>query len=83
MPAKRTRSKARAHRVTPEAVRAYQARDWGALHRALGLKPWEASPLDINASENAQRRPKSPWAQSVPQAVELRSELETSSGGEQ
>jgi hypothetical protein len=32
-------------RVTPEAVEAFAAGDWSALHRALGLRPWQESPL--------------------------------------
>ncbi|RWA62132.1 hypothetical protein [Mesorhizobium sp.] len=31
--------------ITPAAVEAFQANDVKALHRALGLRPWEMSPL--------------------------------------
>ncbi len=33
-------------RITAEAVEAYRAGDHKRLHRALGLFPWDASPLD-------------------------------------
>ena len=46
MPLKRKTSKQRDTRITPEAVEAYRAGDEMALHRALGLKPWEPSPID-------------------------------------
>jgi hypothetical protein len=32
-------------RITPEAVAAWKRADFMALHRALGLKPWQPSPL--------------------------------------
>lgn len=35
----------RRHPITAEAIAAYEARDFVALHRALGLMPWEMSPL--------------------------------------
>ena len=77
MPASRRRAKARRGRITSEAVAAYQAGNWGAPHRALRLKPWEANPLDVQAPEDAEiRGPASPWTQSVPQALQLRTELE-------
>ncbi|MEQ1952483.1 hypothetical protein [Mesorhizobium sp. CN2-181] len=44
MPVKRRNPKRR-QKVTPEAVEAFRARDFAALHLALGLGPWEASPL--------------------------------------
>lgn len=45
MPVKRTLAKRRAGTITAEAVAAYQVGDSIALHRALGLSPWEASPI--------------------------------------
>ena len=45
MPVKRRLDKSRPHRITPEAVEAYRAGDFLALHHALGLRPWECSPL--------------------------------------
>lgn len=47
MPVKKRTAKARRHRITVEAVTAFQAGDRIALHRALGLKPWHPSPLDV------------------------------------
>ena len=47
MPIKRRASKHRDHSVTATAVSAYRAGDWIELHRALGLKPWHSSPLDV------------------------------------
>jgi hypothetical protein len=50
MPLKRRHAKSRAHRVTPEAIEAFRARDFLALHRALGLKPWQPSPLPASVN---------------------------------
>jgi hypothetical protein len=62
-------------RVTPEAVAAYRAGDADALRRALRLKPWEASPLDVG--EHGCVYPLgTAYAQSWPQALELRQELD-------
>ena len=46
MPVKRRSAKVRDHRITPEAVLAYESGDSSSLHRALGLKPWDLSPLE-------------------------------------
>ena len=48
MPTKRRVDKARRHRISAEAVACYQAGDCCALHRALSLRPWEASPLRVD-----------------------------------
>jgi hypothetical protein len=45
MPVKRRRFKGRSHRITPEVIEAFKAKDLWRLHRALGLKPYEYSPL--------------------------------------
>jgi hypothetical protein len=50
MPRKRRTGKHRAP-ITAEAVKAFMAGDWTALHRALDLRPWEASPLDADTPE--------------------------------
>jgi hypothetical protein len=77
MAVKRRVGKARAHPITPEAVEAYRAGDRGALHRVLGLKPWEASPFFPDGPDDV-----SPWpegsggARSWPQALELKEQLE-------
>ena len=48
MPTKRRVDKARRHRISAEAIAAYRAKDCNALHQALGLRPWEASPLSVD-----------------------------------
>ncbi|ESX98737.1 hypothetical protein [Mesorhizobium sp. LNJC405B00] len=45
MPVKRRRAKGKPLRITPTAIEAYKARDYLELHRALGLFPWEMSPI--------------------------------------
>ena len=83
MPVKRRLSKGKAHRITSEALEAFEARDFIALHRALGLGPWEASPLPASVTElgvdpdnpanwNDCQRNTDSWAQ----AVELQRELQ-------
>jgi hypothetical protein len=47
MPVKRRLAKSRVHKITPEAIEAFEAGDYHALHQALGLKPWEHSPLPL------------------------------------
>ena len=75
MPAKRIKPKARAHRVTPEAKAAFEAGDWRLLHTHLGLKPWEASPLDIESEADADCHGNGAWKLSVPKALQLRIQL--------
>lgn len=45
MPTKRQPLRRARHGITPQAIEAYRERDYMRLHRALGLKPWECSPL--------------------------------------
>ncbi len=73
MPVKRRTSKQR-RAVNEEAVRAYRDGDAPALHRALGLKPWETSPID--AVGPCQYPAGTGGAESWGQAVELRKQLE-------
>ncbi len=48
MPTKRLkRMRPLAAKITPAAVAAYKAGDRGDLHDQLRLKPWQASPLDV------------------------------------
>jgi len=77
MPVKIRKSKARDHRITEEAVAAFIARDYQALHHALGLPPWEESPLyaDRTYVPSGPLDPTS-WLYSVRQAQQLRRELE-------
>ena len=84
MPVKRRASKQLRHRITPEAVEAYRAGDYMQLHRALGLMPWECSPLpdEITALGVDQGDPPD-WMEPFPhrvadyrQAQELQRQLE-------
>lgn len=45
MPVKRRLHKGREHRITQEAIEAFEAGNYSRLHAALGLGPWQASPL--------------------------------------
>ena len=52
MPATRTPTDhSRRPRITPAAVDAFNNDEWLVLHRLLGLKPWEPSPLDVMSAE--------------------------------
>ena len=51
MPTKRRAVKGKANRITRQAIEAFAAGDGLALHRALGLRPWQPSPLDADAPE--------------------------------
>jgi hypothetical protein len=78
MPVKVRTSKARNHRITEEAVAAFIARDSQALQRALGLPPYEESPLHAHRAyvpPGASLEPNS-WLHSVRQAQRLRRELQ-------
>jgi hypothetical protein len=48
------------------------------LHRALGLKPWEANPLEVESGDELMR-PGTAWASTVTNALALRKELEADS----
>ena len=51
MPTKRRVAKGREHRITRAALEAFTAQDMLGLHRALGLRPWQPSPLDADTPE--------------------------------
>lgn len=70
----RTRRQDPGPRITPEAVAAYRAGDELALHRALRLRPWQASP--IGAVGPCPWPPGTGGHESWALAVELRAELE-------
>ena len=58
MPTKRTPiNRATRCRISPRAVAAFKAKDEVELHCALGLKPFEASPLDAGP------RTECPWSE--------------------
>ena len=68
--------------ISPEAIAAYEAGDFHALHRALDLRTWEISPLPIEVSalgvdpdDRPDDRDGSPWAASWRQAMELQRRL--------
>ena len=87
MPVKRRTDKSRPHRITLQAVEAFRAGDYMALHRALDLPPWHPSPLpesveplgvdpDNPPPENSGRC----WDDCWPQAVALQRELQAAAG---
>jgi hypothetical protein len=51
MPTKRRLLNERAYRVTDATVAAFAAGDSLALHRPLGLKPWQPGTLDVDTPE--------------------------------
>ncbi|MET4127164.1 hypothetical protein ACSSV6_000569 [Roseovarius sp. MBR-38] len=76
MPIKRRTPKGRAHKVTPEAIEAFQTGDYMGVHRALGLRPWETSPLDADTPEPPEWAVEGDlWAQGWETARELRAAL--------
>ena len=70
MPVKRRVAKVLEHRITDDAVAAYRAGDDLALFRALGLKPWDCSPLHADGQRPDWVTPDR-WAK----AAELRTQL--------
>lgn len=76
MPTKRRAAKGRTHRITRDALAAFQAGDAIALHRALGLRPWQPSPLDAVTPEPPLDIRGGPWAESWPLAFDLRGKLD-------
>jgi hypothetical protein len=79
VPTKRTkRVRTQGRRITPEALEAFKAHDNLALHRALGLKPWERSPLDVDLAVKPPAMPggEIAYLETWPQAYELREALE-------
>lgn len=77
MPAKRRTPKNREHAITPEAIDAFRKGDRVSLHRALGLKPWQHSPLDVGGSERPEWIDPADWALQR----SLRTELEAGHAG--
>jgi len=70
--------------LTPEAIAAWMACDWSALHAALGLNIWDRSPLPreisgMGCSEDdlpadAERREEI-WVKSLLQSIDLQRKL--------
>ena len=75
MPTKRRTAKSREHRITPEALAAFKAGDSIRLHRALGLRPWQPSPLEADTGP-VPWPPGSSGAVSWALACDLRAKLE-------
>jgi hypothetical protein len=80
MPTKRRAAKSRMHRITGEAIEAFGAGDYHRLHSALGLRPWEASPLPLEVHGlGVSDGPPPPWwnrhDESWEQAQQLRRDL--------
>jgi hypothetical protein len=69
MPVKRTLAKARTYKLTENDFAALIAGEGIALHRALGLKPWEFRWLPILAEAKAGQR-------TVAELMERREEIE-------
>jgi hypothetical protein len=78
MPTKRRAPKRAEHPITPEAVAAFIAGDSVALHRALGLRPWQDSPLGVGDWKRPAWFNEADW--NLQQA--LRAELIDAAGGE-
>jgi hypothetical protein len=72
------RRTARTGNITPDAVAAFQGGDRTGLHRELGLKPWQPSPLDVNGA--CPWPPGSAGQDTWDEAIALRAELETFQG---
>lgn len=62
--------------LTAAVVEAYRHGDDDALRLALGLRPWEISPLEICDGERCPYPPETAGAESWPRALELRRVLE-------
>ena len=68
-------------RITAEAVEAFRAGDFHALHNALNLPPWHPSPLPESVEtlgvtpDHPPRADGTCWAEAWPQAVALQREL--------
>jgi hypothetical protein len=73
MPTKRQRvTRSLVARITPEAIAAWKAGEWGDLQRALRLPPWHASPFDADGDcPTGNTAGAATW----PEAVQLRAQL--------
>ena len=82
MPVKRRNAKVRQHRITAQAVEAFRAGDFMALHNALDLAPYEPSPLPQSVEalgvdpDNPPREDGTAWASAWPKVVALQRELQ-------
>jgi hypothetical protein len=68
-------------RITPEIISAWKRVDFMALHRLLGLKSWQSSPLpyEITAlgvsQDDTPDNCSSTWDESMPKAITLQKQL--------
>ena len=73
-------------RITAEAVEAFKAGDFMALHRALDLPPWHPSPLPESVEplgvdpDITPPRDGTCWAEVWSKVVELQRELQAAAG---
>lgn len=79
MPVKLRTPKTKRSLVTPAAVEAFRAGDSDALYQALGLKPWEWSPLEAVGEPPAYLARNEWQLRLYREAQELRRELEAMS----
>lgn len=73
---RRKRVRGFTERITPEAVAAYQAGDWGALTRALRLKPWDMTARAVIHGHCVVDTP-----EQIARTNALRAELDALAGG--
>ena len=79
IPVKRRLHTGKPHRITDDAVEAWRVGSRVELHRALGLKPWECSPFDVDEDGEVLDEPLiavlSDWYLGEDVAARLRCEL--------
>jgi hypothetical protein len=77
MPTKRTRRSRHAvvHRITPEAVQAWQAGDYWALHDALGLRLWQMPDWGHDPPDEPGRNHPLPHLPPAPDPIVLQAQL--------
>jgi hypothetical protein len=73
------RRKAHAH-ISPEVIAAWRRCDFLALHRLLGLKPWEATPLPyavcrLGVDQDDTPENRVDWDPTMPKAIALQRQL--------
>jgi hypothetical protein len=63
-------------RATPAAIAAFKAGDRMGLFWALGLKPWQPNPLEVDGPSPPVWGSGTAWAADWPMMWEIRQELE-------
>ena len=71
---KRTANSRNGRKISPAAIAAWQAGDRRGVVFALGIRPWQVHPFDV---DGASLPPDygTAWAQDYPQILELRKEM--------